>query len=176
MKPCVLWAAVVIVIAHPLRADEWQAPTPKIFASEGGRHAFKVLDPHINGRCEGVLFRLDADGKEQIAWRTKLVNTPYRVRVDDAGKFVVTIDTYGNLGYEHSLVIYDIEGKVIRDFKLEELLTADEIKTKVKQTESSRWWAKNADLRVERGQLSVRLAWGKDIRVELATGKISESR
>jgi hypothetical protein len=175
MKTHVLSVAIAIVISLSLRADEWDAPSPKVFASEGGRHGFKVLNPRINGQSDGI--RLDAEGKEQIVWRTKLVNTPHRVKVEEAGKYVVTIDTYGKLGYEHSLVVYDSEGKVVRDFELEDLLlTADEIKAKVKQTESSRWWAENAEFRLARGQLTVRLAWGKHIRVDAGTGTVSEVR
>ena len=167
---------VVVAVSTLLQADEWVTPTPRVFGSEWGRHGFKVLNPKLGGPSEGVLFSLDAEGKEQILWKVKLVNTPHRVLVDDNGKFVVTIDTYGSVGFAHSLVIYGDKGKVIRDFELDDLLTRDEIKTNVKHTESSRWWAQKGNAEMESGNLVMRLNWGKNIRVELATGKIAEMK
>src|SRR5262249_3861777 len=105
-----------------------------------------------------------------------LVNTPHRALVDDSGKFVVTIDTYAALGFAHSLVIYGDKGKVIRDFKLEDLLTPEEIRKNVAHTESSRRWADKAEFQMESDHLILRLNWGQVIRVELATGKIGEMK
>lgn len=177
MKARILFAlATVVAVSTLLRSDEWMAPTPRVFGSKWGGHGFKVLNPQLGGPSEGVLFRLDAQGKEQIVWQVELVNTPHRVLVDDQGKFVVTIDTYGNLGFAHSLVVYGDKGKVIRDFKLEDLLSRDEIATNVSHTESSRRWADKADFQLESGHLVLRLNWGKTIRVELATGEIAEMK
>jgi hypothetical protein len=159
-----------------LWADSWAAPTPRVFGSQWGSHAFKVLKPQIGGPSQGVLFRLDAEGKEQIVWQADLVNTPHRVLVDDSGKFVATIDTYAALGFAHSLVIYGEKGKVIGDFKLEDLLTQEDITKNVLRTESSRRWAEKAEFQMESEHLVLRLNWGKVLRVELATGKIGEMK
>ena len=168
--------ATVGAVSTVLRADSWPAPTPRVFGSELGSRAFKVLKPTLSGPSEGVLFRLDADGKEQIVWEAKLVNTPHRVLVDDSGRFVASIDTYANLGFAHSLVIYGDKGKVIRDFKLEDLLTQDEISKNVARTETSRHWAKKCAFQLESDHLVLRLSWGKVIRIELLTGKIAETK
>ena len=168
--------ATAVLASSQLWADSWEEPTPRVFSSKWGGRAFKVLKPTFTGPSEGVLFRLDADGKEQIVWEAKLVNTPHRVLVDDSGKFVVTIDTYGNAGFAHSVVLYGDKGKVIRDFKLEDLLTEDEIMKNVARSKSSRWWAGKADFQMESDHLVVRLNWGKVVRVELATGKIAETK
>jgi hypothetical protein len=168
-------ATVALASGH-LWADSWAAPTPRVFASTWGSRGFKVLKPTINGPSEGVLFRLDGDGKEQIVWQAQLVNTPHRVLVDDSGKFVATIDTYANLGFAHSLVIYGDTGKVIRDFKLKDLLTPDEIRKNLTHTETSRHWAKKCAFDMEGDHLVLRLSWGKVIRIELPTGKIAETK
>jgi hypothetical protein len=168
-------ATVVLASSH-LRADSWATPTPRLFASQWGSRGFKVVKPTFRGPSEGELFRLDADGKEQAVWEAKLVNTPHRVLVDDSGKFVATIDTYANLGFAHSLVIYGDKGKVIRDFKLEDLLTQDEIRKNVDHTETSRWWAKKCEFQMESEHLVLRLAWGKVLRIHLPTGKIAEMK
>lgn len=172
MRACSLVALSAVLSALPLRADSWAPPSPKVFGSEYGSHGFKVLKPVFGKPCEGVLFRLGPDGKDRVVWEAKLVNTPSRVLVDDGGKFVVTIDTYGNLGFAHSLVIYGDKGKVVRDFKLEDLLTKDEIATKVTRTISSRHWAHKSSFKLRGGHLEIQLGWGKKLRVELATGKI----
>lgn len=167
-----LTVAALFVITAPLLADKWPAPTPRVFASRWGNHGFKLLKPEFGGVSEGVLYRLDADGQEQVVWQSKLVNTPHQVIVDDEGKFVATIDTYGILGYAHALVIYGDQGKVIRDFKLEELLSKDEIASKIDHSESSRVWANSANFKIESGHLFLHLSWGKTVRVELASGKL----
>lgn len=172
MKARILLTFVaLVVVSAPLLADKWPAPTPKVFASRWGNHGFKLLKPEFGGVSEGVLFRLDADGQEQIVWQGKLVNTPHQVVVDDEGKYLATIDTYGILGYAHALVIYGDQGKIIRDFKLEEILSKDEI-AKLDHSESSRVWADKADFKIESGHLVLQLRWGKTIRVELASGKV----
>jgi hypothetical protein len=174
MKPRMLLAlAIVLGVAAPLWADKWAAPTPRVFGSQFGHHGFKVLKPEFGGVSQGVLFRLDANGNEQIVWQARLVNTPHQVVVDDEGKFVATIDTYGILGFAHSLVVYGDQGQVLGDLRLEDLLSQEEIDTKVPRSESSRPWADRADARIESGLLVIRLAWGKTLKVELASGKLA---
>lgn len=176
MKAHILLAFTAIaVLSTPLRADKWEAPTPRVFGSQWGLHGFKVLKPEFGGVSEGVLFRLDADGKEQIVWQARLLNTPHQVIVDDTGKFVATIDSYGNLGFAHAVVVYGDNGKVIRDFKLEELLTSNEIEANVLQSVSSRNWAYKASFQIEDGHLVARLEWGKTLRVDLSDGKVVAS-
>jgi hypothetical protein len=177
MKSRILFSVVgVFAVAALLRADRWQAPTPRVFGSQWGGHGFKILNPKFGGPSQGVLFRLDANGKEQTAWDVKLLNTPHQVIVDDQGRFVATVDTYGNLGYAHALVIYGPKGKVLEDFKLEDLLTDEEIMKHVRRTESSRWWAGDTDFGIENGALVLRLKWGKVIRVDGTTGKIAAAK
>lgn len=166
--------ATVLVSASVLWADSWAKPTPRVFASKYGLHGFKVLNPKFGGPSQGVLFTLDAEGKEKVIWQAKLVNTPHQAIVPDGGKFVVTIDTYGTLGFAHSLVIYGDKGKVIRDFQLEDFLAKDEIDKNVMRTVSSRHWSGKADFRLAGNNLVIRLAWGKTVTVELATGKVKE--
>jgi len=162
-------------MAASAAADKWAPPSPRIFASPGGSHGFKVLKPEFGSTSEGVLFRLDAEGKEQIVWQGQLINTPHRALVDDNGPSVVTIDTYGRLGFAHSVVIYGEKGKLVRDFELEDLLTKEEIENKVARTVSSRHWTDEADLKIENGHFVARLKWGRTLRIDLSSGKIVES-
>jgi hypothetical protein len=176
MKSSLLTTVVLTAcLAASAHADKWAPPAPRIFASPWGNHGFKVLKPQFGGASQGALFRLDTEGKEQIVWEQQLINTPHRVLVDDDGKTVVTIDTYGRLGFAHSVVIYGEKGKLIRDFELEDLLTKKELDTKIVRSVSSRHWTDGAEMKIEDGHFIARLSWGKSLRIELASGKIVDS-
>jgi hypothetical protein len=80
--------ATLVAVSAPVWADRWADPGPRVFGSQQGTRGFKVLHPKFAGPTdpdEGVLFRLDAEGKEQIVWRSKLVNRPGRVLVAEKG-------------------------------------------------------------------------------------------
>src|SRR4051812_37986976 len=94
----------------PARADSWADPVPRIFAAANGVYALKVL-PVEWVKATATLFTLDAQGNEQVLRRGDLVNLPYRVFLSSTGQ-VITVDSYANLGYAHSLVIYALDGKV----------------------------------------------------------------
>jgi hypothetical protein len=144
----------------------------------------------------GTLFRKDAAGAEVVLWQAKLVNQPAGVLVSDAGSQVVTLDTYGYRGYEHALVVYGEGGRVLADYALEDLLTAEEIRDKVPTTSPNRHWVACGDFSFEGSQLIARLRWhrivsepfeegpriywkelggGKLIRVDLKTGRIIQN-
>jgi hypothetical protein len=103
-----------------------------------------VLEPKFLGASTGVLFARQADGEERVIWSGKLANVPHQVYVTPDANRVVTIDTYGRLGFDHSLVVYDENGKALADYQLEDVLTGLEIMRYVKQSVSSRWWAQQA--------------------------------
>lgn len=158
---CVLPLLVTLIVT-PLFADTWLPPRARVFASEGGTFGFKVLEPKFLGTSTGVLFELDENGKEKTVWKGKLVNVPNRVLVSEDGKRVLTIDTYGKLGHEHALVVYDDQSKVLADYKLEDLLTLLEIKM-VPTSVSSRAWTAYA-----------RFTFGSDRRYFLITVNCSK--
>ena len=169
----VLSAFVCTFLTASANADDWFPARPMIFAS-GGSYGLKVLPKSATG----ILFSLDDDGKEHVIWQKQLVNIPNRAFVPGDGKRIVTIDTYADLGREHSLVVYDEKGKVLADFRLEDLLTEEEIRDRVGQTSPNRWWADEASFQFQHeGRKSnkffdVSLKWGTLIRVDLDTGKL----
>jgi hypothetical protein len=158
-------------------ADSWLAPSPAVYKSANGQHVFRTVPnkEKFFGAATGALkSKRDKDGPEELLWEGKLVNTPYKAFVSDDGKHVVTIDTYANLGFKHSLVVYDAKGKVIADYELEKLLTNDEIAKNVKRTEGSRWWSADAKFSFDAKEqhFVVSMKWGKEVRVSLMSGKI----
>jgi len=171
----------VVGLAAGLLADSWVAPQPRVFSSWAGARAVKVIPPKGatggTGRATATLYWLAGDGTENVLWSRELVNIPMTAIVEEQGKYVVTFDTYAHLGYEHALVIYDAKGAVISDHKLEDLLTKEEIETKVLQTVSSRRWIDSREavaLRLDGDSpLVIPLAWGRKISIDMPTGKVT---
>ena len=142
IRPRLLTLAVglAVVLSSLVRADKFPAgpPQPKLFASEYGSYALKVLPDassvgtrtrtegvhlavqagQIVGNSEGVFFALDENAMEKVIWRAKLVNIPNRAILVESGKYVVTLDSWRSVGFDHCLVVYGEKGYVIADFKL----------------------------------------------------------
>jgi hypothetical protein len=177
MKRLVPLAILLLVISQSaLHADKWAAPTPRIYASPWGTHALKVLPDRGNfgGQADATLFTLDEKGDEKVIWKGKLVNMPHQVLLSNQGKYVATIDTYANLGFQHAIVLYNDKGKAVADYALEELLTKAELAEKVPQTASSRHWASGTKFTFPEGgqTFDVELKWGRTFKIDLATGKL----
>jgi hypothetical protein len=162
------------------RADDivLKLPEPRLFAEPQEMYAFKTLPDNSAGKSEGTFFTLNQDGKEKVDWRAKLVNIPVRAIVATKGQCVITLDTWNRIGYEHCLVVYGEKGKVIADFKLEDLLTATEI-DRLPHIFGMRWWTDVSITEFEdrswEDELVIRMkykGWTKLIRLSLSTGRI----
>jgi hypothetical protein len=153
-------------------ADSCVLPTGgRIYASDSGMTGFR-LTMRVS-TSEGELFSFDAASRERRLWKTRLVAAPARVLLTDA-ETVITIDTPCRSGYEHSLVVYGEGGRVLADYRLEDLLTPEEIRAHVKRSMSSRFWTDGADVTFDhaRDRLRIRFPWGLERAVDLTTGKI----
>lgn len=175
MRNCWMIAVCAAALVGPgvARADKWAAPAPRVFAAATGEYGLKVIPSE--GKAVGVLFTLDAKGMEKVTRRFDLVNIPAAVFVSPSGD-VVTADTYGQMGYAHSLVVYSRQGKALADYRLEDLLSKEEIARNVKTTASSRWWREGARLSftdAAPGAFLITLPWGREVRLALATGKLA---
>jgi hypothetical protein len=192
---------LALVVSSDARADKFPAvpPQPKLFASVYGTYVLKTLPDvssvstqtrtdgvqwsaqarQIVGTSEGVFFTLDEHAKEKVIWRAKLVNIPNRAILVESGKYVITLDSWRSAGFDHCLVVYGEKGKIIADFKLEELLTAKEIESLPNSVTSRSWSDKDIaefeDRSREEDQLIIRMkynGWAKVIRLSLSTGKL----
>ena len=168
-----------LVLSSAACADDLVAPGPRIYAqSSSGKYAIKILPGTSAGKSEGVFFTLDKNGKEDVIWRTKLVNIPGPAIITENGKYVITLDTFLHID-EHCLVVYGEKGKVIADFKLEDLLTAKEIES-IPRTVTMRGWHDKGIAEIEDrsfgyDELVIRMkhkGWSKVIRISLSSGKI----
>lgn len=188
----------VFVLVDLARGDTWAGPRSSIYGC--GRYGVKILlkrrsiqdlfsddAQRKNRRTEvtAMLFTLKDDGSENVLWRKPIEYIPADVRVSHRG-WVVGVNQYARLGYNHSLVIWNPKGVRLADYKLEDLLTPDEIRAHVMRTTSSRRWRADFDFRHDGYQgtydfLLVRMydsrfrgdeEWEKLITVDLRTGKI----
>jgi WD40 repeat protein len=168
-------------LAAPLRAQNWktmratwEAPSPRYFASGDGKFLLKVI-PGGAGAL-GVMTALQEDGQERELWRRDLGYVPVDVLVTGrAAPYVVAFDTWGRPGAQHSLVIISPAGELVRDFSLEQLLSAEEIATRVAATGNNRWWREGAQPTLLGGEspvLRIDFPWGKTLIVDLAAGRL----
>lgn len=165
----------------PVHGDVVITPVARIVASEDGKYAVKVLpvlDKEWEEPAVAILFRLNADGTEQVLWRRKLVNVPREVivynphdpEVKPKDIRLITVDTWGRAGYEHALTIYGDRGKVLCDHKLEDLLTSWEI-LGTPHTVSSRYWFDSADFEYDYEYIKITLSWHATMTFNLTNGR-----
>jgi hypothetical protein len=178
-----LSAGLVLTLPYVAHADDFRGVRPrvKLFSSIVGAYAFKTLAEGSGNSSDGIFFMLVENGKEKVIWRTKLVNNPSRAIVVESGKYVVTLDSWRRIGFEHCLVVYGEKGKLIADFKLEELLTAGEIKRLPTEVPARSWSDKDiaacVDRSIEEKMIVIRLKykdWAKVICLSLASGRIAK--
>ena len=183
--PLLAAGCLVCLAVSVASADTLPSRSSGIYAD--GRYGFKVvpsLDNPDKEPARAVLFEVGEGGSDHVLWRGKLLNTPDQVFVGrtplGGGPFVITVDTYAHMGYEHSLVIYfglagnmrEEDGSLYWDYALEDLLTPSEIATKVRRSISGRWWAKHARFAFEGEYFVIRLDWGRTLRIHLRKGKV----
>jgi hypothetical protein len=171
-------------------ADRCPEPHNTIFASELGSFGLKILlTPKSDAErkresaekpqgerqfwhTKATLFRLNDKGEEVVHWSKPLAYIPDRMLISERAE-VVGIDEYCRRGFRHALVVLGTDGNVLADYRLEDLLSSDEIESNVKSTVSSRRWMLNGRAAFERpGFFVIRLDWGKVITVHLETGTI----
>lgn len=175
-KSAVLISGCAAMLFCFMLPDKYEPPRKtRIFASPFGTYGFTCgLESAAGGEkttATGTLFAFDDAGTQKTAWTSRLVCVPARVLVSDEGD-VVTVNDYYRRGYEHSLVFYGVNGKIIADLRAEQFLTEDELKNKVTATESSRHWESECGIELDKRKLIVKLKWGRQIVFDLASGAI----
>lgn len=140
------WLAVAVCMllaaASMALADIWAKPGPRLFAGDFGQHGFRMLNPQEDGKSIGELYAIGNDGKEFVIWRSELVNVPQDVFIAPGGKRVITIDTHGHLGGQHSVIVYDERGQVIADHDTYDFFNEDDLRHHIRRSVSSLHWAK----------------------------------
>lgn len=164
----------VAVAGTPAYADECIQPrNARVFASASGHYILRVGQKQ-GQLSEATLVAITDDFAERRVWRARLVNVPARILVADDGDTAVGIDNAGcRFGSDHSVVIYGKSGRVVADYRLEDLLSAAEIRQYVDATMAGRHWTEKARFAFTADTLVITLDWGRVIRIDLSSGKIS---
>jgi TonB family protein len=107
--------------------------------------------------------------------------SPVDLAISDRGDYIVTLDNWHRMGYGDSVVvIYRSDGRVVRQFALDELVTESDIRH-LKRSVSSIWWRDEYRIDSAAGQLVLLVSsalvdlppqWARtqELRIDLATG------
>ena len=114
-----------------------------IYASkEGAFGAFvRFTDDCHHARKVNALaqFVVAGDGALHAKWRTSLAHLPRRVYVSDYG-WVVGVDDEFRAGYAHAVTIWNRNGELLADYRLEELLSEQHIAAHANCVGAQRYW------------------------------------
>ncbi len=174
----------LVLLGLTVQADTWVPPQVRDYASASGEYVLTVEPQGATGtnalQPRGRL--VTASGA--VLWERSLVNAvaPVNALVAADGRYVVTFDNWGAIGYGPDVVvIYGPSGELIRALTLTDILGASRV-ARLRGSIDSRWWA--GEHRFESAQvlaLSV-LADGEDffnaaprydtLRLQLDTGTL----
>lgn len=125
--------------------------------------------------CRATLFEKTRGSGRKTVWEAELVNdvAPGVVQIRDDGKFVVTLDEHRVGGARHAAAIYNEHGKLLREFKLRDLLRRSDW-DEVRRERRSIVWLERARFAFERDpdQFVIRTAWDREIAINLGTAEL----
>ena len=104
-------------------ADSWLPAGPLMSSSPSTELIVRIEPGTVDTSAEATYFRRTETPEKYVAYqRVALRNAsrPMEAHIDDHGN-LVTIDEYGRPGYENALVIYDVGGKEVVAYDLEEI-------------------------------------------------------
>ncbi|MBK9128422.1 MAG: hypothetical protein IPM13_11590 [Phycisphaerales bacterium] len=168
-----LWSVSIVASVLASAALAHAARPLREASSESGAYTLRIEPGRVGGAapCEAVLLRnVEGSPRGRKLWERPLVNevAPAIALVRDDGRYVVTLDEFRRGGARHALVIYGPDGGLLRHFLLTDLLTGDDW-PHVRISRRAITWLRDAqcgfDDRAE--QFTIRLAWGRTIRVDL---------
>ncbi len=131
MRRIIFLVLLGLAFAPDARADRWLSPQAQQAYSPSRRYLVLVEPAPESTPSATRLSLWDTVGwfrRQRYERRTVNRVSPVKVLVSDQG-YVVTLDDWARAGYAHALVIYDPSGHVLRDSRLEELLTSEDLKT-----------------------------------------------
>jgi hypothetical protein len=139
---------LLVLVVSPAFADRWVSPKTQKYYSSNKVFYFKVIPKEEDTPSRllsysiGELYERGRFWIPHQKWSIRLTNdvSPVSAVVSDNGKYVVTFDNWHEMGYGEDVVaIYGSEGNLVKKFKLEDILSKEEIKN-IPHSVSSRWW------------------------------------
>jgi hypothetical protein len=164
-------------------ADSWAEAQEEDYYAANDAYYLHVV-PGAGAHARGTLVHVLVGGDEEEVWSRELENptAPVQVLVATDGRYVVTFDDWGEVGYgPNVVVIYGPGGELVKKLTLEDFLTEGEIAV-APTSVSSRWWRGDNELDEAEGVVVLRVVTGgttaegkartRDVRVALATGEV----
>lgn len=136
-----LFVLLALAGTTPATASPQGLPGERDYYSTNGRLVFSVTPNSVlTDACTGELYALHS-GRLKLLWRHPLANriAPENVLVANDGT-IVTLDNWESIGTGDTVVVvYAPDGKKRFHFRLEQILSRQELDA-VQTTTSSRWW------------------------------------
>ena len=175
---------IVAVIAIAAIAEAGGDRPVRQARSENGRFELRLRPGRPSKAaaipCRATLIERNEDLRGRATrWEADFVNelAPLQASVRDDGRFVVTLDEYRYGGARHAVAIYDAEGKLAREFTLQELLSDDEM-PHVKTEGESQVWLEDATCGFDDAlpRFFIKLAWQRELRIDLEKLELVDAR
>jgi hypothetical protein len=141
----------MILASTTAAADDWPAERPQGWHAVGDTKVAEMWTKKTrhNAGDKSIVYVFDVTlghgyaVRAKLLWTGPLVNrdAPYEAILSSAGH-LVTLDDWGNLGYDNAVVIYDPKGKLVAQRKLDNLLPTNVANRD--RSKSSRYWRRDA--------------------------------
>lgn len=160
-------------------ADSWSRPEEKIIESPNGKYRLSLVPGDYKKKTPPTiaLEKLNHHVNE-IVYKRAPVNeiSPVEIYISDSG-YVITLNDWLMSGFKHSFVIYDPKGNIIRDSRLEDMFSEEEIENKVKRTVSSRRWRYLGEKPYfNDNTFFITTLWGTILDINIIDGKINQKK
>ena len=129
-------ALLLALVSNLILADQWMPPHVEEYETKDKTIRLTVLplvmkDRVVLSKCRLKLDRMASRSKWSSIWERNCVNdiSPTNALIANSGKYVVTFDNWYETGVgSNVIVIYNANGKLVRSFSLEDLMSQEKIK------------------------------------------------
>ena len=159
-------------------ADGWAeylvTPDVRIFSTESGAVWLRVTRPN-DTKPRASLHRSEGSNERRV-WASVLESNPHGVWIAPNGQWVVTRGIYCNgSSLEHAFVVYDDAGKLVRSWRMDELVGPEMMNslwTKGGHSPETPWTMHLAlQFRMDRDGLWVTFPWGDSKAIATVTAR-----
>ncbi len=153
MKKTLVFLFIVITSIRVTYADSWGWPTEKGYFFENESYMAHIKPPGYLKEDGPLLEVFEVKQTEKtLLWQCKMgkLRAPLEVYISDNGKYVVSVNEHGRVGYGNYVVAFYNEGGCIDKYTLESILdlpedTAErELFKLMPHSTTSRWWDQNS--------------------------------
>ena len=155
-KPCLSFFALLslaIIFILPVKAGPaLHSPQVRRYSSENDIFYVEItrskptglvhLSTNTSNNCKAILFKRASKTGYVPVWSEYIVGAelPDKVLVANSGKYVIAFYSFGVYSANNALAIYDQNGKLVKQYKLNELASPEEIRNMPSIEVSTNWY------------------------------------